>query len=70
MEDNVDLIVVHRALKYIIHRVISVTIIITPDSPVVLLVISFVPLLIHLLSLPCISPCWLCYRAYVYSIGL
>ena len=44
MEDNVDLIVVHRALKYIIHRVISVTIIITPDSPVVLLVMCLTPL--------------------------
>ena len=44
MEDNVDLIVTHRALKYIIHRVISVTIIIIPLSPVVLLLMCLTPL--------------------------
>ena len=44
MEDNVDLIITHRALKYIIQRVISVTIIIIPLSPVVLLVMCLTPL--------------------------
>ena len=44
MEDNVDLIITHRALKYIIHRVISVTIIIIPLIPVVLLLMCLTPL--------------------------
>ena len=62
MEYHIDPVgsIHYSALKYITHSVISVTIIIIPDNPVVLLVMWLTPLVyldhsyrvIRLLSLP------------------